>query len=71
MSRAMPTQAAALSGMYTAKFELFHVVQALDRVKGVRDMPELYRAYEECLDVAVRRYSDEYHAETRKRSRRL
>lgn len=45
-------KAEALSGMYTAKFELFRIIQALDRVNGVRDMPELYRAYEECLDLA-------------------
>lgn len=45
-------QARALAAMYDAKFELFRVVQALDRVDGLREMPALYERYERCIDVA-------------------
>lgn len=56
-------KAASLAGMYSAKFELFRVVQALDRVTGVRDLTDLYSAYEQCLDLAGAALSLDHRAE--------
>jgi hypothetical protein len=45
-------KARSLAAMYTAKYELFHLVQALDQVNGLRDIKELYKGYERCIEVA-------------------
>lgn len=55
----------ALSAMYTAKFELFRVVQALDRVEGLKQMSELYRLYEECISLAQAKLSTDHGEEVR------
>jgi len=60
----------ALAGMYNAKFELFRLVQALDRVEGLREMPELYQAYELCIEVAERELATD-HGEERRLLERL
>lgn len=58
-------KARALAAMYSAKFELFRVVQALDRVEGLKQMSELYRLYEECIDLAQTKLSTDRGDEVR------
>lgn len=58
-------KARALGAMYSAKFELFRLVQALDRVEGLREMPELFRLYEECIEVAKSKLSTDHSGELR------
>jgi len=56
-------RAGALAAMYTTKFELFRLVQALDRVPGLRDMPTLFQAYERCIAVAQSKLSTDHGEE--------
>jgi hypothetical protein len=58
-------KAYALSAMYAVKFELFRLVQALDGIEGLREMPELYGPYEECIAVAQAKLSTDHGAELR------
>lgn len=58
-------KARALSAMYSAKFELFRVVQALDKVDGLKQMSELYRLYEECISLAQAKLSTDHGEEVR------
>lgn len=58
-------KARALAAMYSAKFELFRLVQALDRVEGLREMPELFRLYEECIEVAESKLTTDHAREIR------
>lgn len=45
-------KARTLAAMYSVKFELFRLIQAMDRVEGLSEMPELFRLYLECLELA-------------------
>jgi hypothetical protein len=58
-------KARAVSAMYSAKFELFRVVQALDTVGGLKQMSELYRLYEECISLAQAKLSTDHGEEVR------
>ena len=58
-------KARALSAMYSAKFELFRLVQALDKVDGLKQMPELHRLYEECISLAQAKLSTDHGDEVR------
>jgi len=58
-------KARGLSAMYSAKFELFRVVQALDKVEGLKQMSELYRLYEECIGLAQAKLSTDHGQEVR------
>lgn len=58
-------KARALAAMYAAKFELFRLVQALDRVEGLREMTELFRLYEECIEVAESKLTTDHERELR------
>jgi hypothetical protein len=51
--------------MYTAKFELFRLVQALDKVEGLKDMTELYGLYEGCIRLAQAKLSTDHGEELR------
>jgi len=55
----------ALAAMYTAKFELFRLVQALDKVEGLKQMAELYGLYEECIRLAQAKLSTDHGEELR------
>lgn len=55
----------ALTAMYTAKFELFRLVQALDKVEGLKQMAELYGLYEECIRLAQAKLSTDHGEELR------
>jgi len=41
------------------------VVQALDKVEGLKQMSELYRLYEECIDLAQAKLSTDHGEEIR------
>ena len=41
------------------------VRQALDRVGGLREMPELFRLYEECIEVAESKLATDHERELR------
>ena len=56
-------KARALAAMYTSKFELFRLVQALDQVEGLREMSVLYAAYERCIEVAKCALATDHKAE--------
>ncbi len=56
-------KARSLSALYTSKFELFRLVQALDHVEGLREMPALYASYERCIDLAQRDLATEHREE--------
>jgi hypothetical protein len=58
-------KAPALAAMYSAKFELFRLVQAMDHVEGLREMPELFHLYRECIDVAESKLSTDHARELR------
>jgi len=58
-------KARGLSAMYSSKFELFRVVQALDKVEGLKQMSELYRLYEECINLAQAKLSPDHGEEVR------
>ncbi|MBK7877817.1 MAG: hypothetical protein IPJ77_19215 [Planctomycetes bacterium] len=53
-------QARSLSAMYNSKFELFRLVQALDRVDHLRDMTVLYPLYERCIEIAQKPLATEH-----------
>lgn len=56
-------KARALSAMYNSKFELFRLVQAWDRVDGLRDMRELYALYDRCIEIAQRKLATQHREE--------
>lgn len=58
-------KARAVSATYTAKFELFRLVQALDKVEGLKQMPELYGLYEECIRPPQSELSTDHREELR------
>lgn len=58
-------KARALSAMYSVKLELFRLVQALDKVEGLKQMSELYRLYEECISLGQAKLSTDHDEEVR------
>ena len=58
-------KARALAAMYSAKLELFRLVQEMDRVEGLRGMPELFRLYRECMEVAASALSTDHSRDLR------
>lgn len=50
-------QALSLSAMYTSRFEFFRLVQAMDKIDGLRNMTELYSLYERVLALAEAKLS--------------
>ena len=56
-------QALSLSAMYTSRFEFFRLVQAMDKIEGLRDMAALYPLYERVLVLAEAKLSTDTREE--------